>query len=501
MKYPLRKLIGLIVMLMPALHADLARHEFSRIGPEFLLSLKVDGTKRTEFAKYIENLGSDDFKKRQAAERSMFAAHIVPMDMLVNAEAAGNTQQKVSIHRYREHMLLQLEEPITRAFGEIRKERMPGWVEDVLYAMRYCRNDETYYVGELCLTTTVTDKDTPTLIAALKSNWHYERQLAASLLLKVPSAERLNLVAPLLEDPDQDTALHVAGLYLETGDVRGFKPMIEFLQTGTGDQRLYVQTVLKRLANEAAPDLKTTSDWRTWAAKYGQAALDAHKKDGKDVTVEADLAADFVFRKVSINRIDGRAATHRNVIPTHGLLKFSGTHGPANAMDETLHFTSDLNNLIPGKGLTLEVVFLPENDQEKGSSMSLCKLAGDAEMGTSIGKDGAIVYSFITHKTSTRLILGQRITPGKWNRLSVAVSPENSMLITKLNQGPVRQTGFDRHIEKVEDLFTRGNIRLSFDKSRINARGFQGDIRSLKVYRRAFSGDELDHRHDQDLAP
>ena len=170
---------------------------------------------RATLAQQIEQLGADKFRDRQAAERALFTQSIVPVDLLEKAEAADNPERAIAVRRLRDHMLLNIEESMNRAFGEIRKERMTGWVDEVLYAMRYCRNNETYYLAELCLSTTTQESDHALLITALESEFRFERQLAAATLIKSEHAKRFDLVAPVMQSAQPEVKLYLANLFLK----------------------------------------------------------------------------------------------------------------------------------------------------------------------------------------------------------------------------------------------------------------------------------------------
>ena len=494
---------AIYILLLSLLHsfvipapADLNDQEFSRQGPELLLHLKANEDDRRTLKQHLMNLGSDKFLDRQKAEQTLFQTAIIPIDLLIEAEQSTNAERNSSIRRLREHMLLQLDEPLARAFAEIRKERMPGWTAEVLLAMRYCQNNNTYYVAELCLATTTTEADREILKQAITSTWRYERQLAAATLLQHNVSAHTDLAAMLLSDPDTETRLYVANLFIEAGDARGLTALASLMGDGNDEQRLYAGALLKRIAGESAPSENSASAWQRWIQTAGSGTLKKSLSDPSTIISNPDIAAEFEFTQPPINRVNNQPAKAQNLRTLGNILLLHGEYDPKGDSGEGYHFSAELPEMPIGQAYTVELEIKPA--ETKDTSMMICQVGGgDSWAGIMLDEQGQLGFGLLSARSSIRMSFGQKIIPDAWNHVSFSVDLKNKNILSKLNLHPTRNAGINR-IQMPDPAGEPGQHQsLRFSPMRHASTPFQGQIRSLRIFRRALDRDELDELHEK----
>ncbi|MFT7514735.1 MAG: hypothetical protein ACI9QL_003960, partial [Candidatus Omnitrophota bacterium] len=347
-----------------------AQHLESReyLPHHFLRQLNLDETREEGTRLLMGYLNSEVFSDRQFAQRELLDMKIVPIDQLEAAATSTDPEVRNFGRRLKKHVLINLEDPIIRAFGEIRKERMTGWTLQILQALPYCHTVDMFYQAELALSTTISDSDLALFKEGLNSDKPQVRRMSVLCLHRMMGAEALPELTPALTDKDDGVRLAAAQVLDMCLDIRCLDLMVGLLTSLDRDIRGDAITFLRQLALKsfgyfinasAEENREAIGSWGAWAQTEGRGTLAAVYKDPDAPRLDPDLLADFTFAADVLNRVDTKRATVRNLPFKDQALYFNGLFGYEDSEDDSYYFGWNLPEWN-GKALTITLEFKPE---------------------------------------------------------------------------------------------------------------------------------------------
>lgn len=184
----------------------------------------------------IQELGADDFFRREAATRALLQSPLHSPQIL--ADAAKSKDPEI---RWRAQQVLKLAENQTSrllyaALAVTAEEQVPGVVESILNTLPLCDAEYLRKQAETALIATATEDDIPLLTAAASGRFAgigenpVCQRCAVNALEAVAGEEADTTLVSLLSSESEVLRLSAARALLNHGNRAGLKPAVELLE-------------------------------------------------------------------------------------------------------------------------------------------------------------------------------------------------------------------------------------------------------------------------------
>jgi F0F1-type ATP synthase epsilon subunit len=264
--------------------ADKALLEENKVptkGPELLEFFRkryLEGATEEKIKRLIEQLGDDEFEKRQAASGQL---------VLIGQRAIKHLQEALrhadlEIRHRAKKCLAQISSDgglatgISAAAVRLLAKQKPEGVVRVLFSSLPRLDDEslTEEVRQALTRLALKDgKPHPVLVAGLKDKLAVKRAAAAVALCKVKATEQMPAIRKLLEDPEQPVRVRVALAMVQMRHKEAMPVLLALMDQPVTREIAPVEDLLFRLAGDKSPTLDGSDEsartkyrraWESW---------------------------------------------------------------------------------------------------------------------------------------------------------------------------------------------------------------------------------------------
>lgn len=490
----------LVLLLLPACAFAQAPEHRRYLPHQFLRQLNLDEERRENARMLIGYLNAESFSDRQFAQRELLDMKIVPINLLEAAAESRDPEVRNFGRRLKHHILINLEDPIIRALGEIRKERMTGWTSQILQALPYCHSPDMFYQAELALSTTLIESDSAVFKEGLKSARPRVRRMSVLCLHRLQGAEALPMIEPVMRDEHEGVRLAAAQVLDRCRDLRCLDIMVGLLASEDRDVRGDAITFLRQLAlrsfgyfiNASGEENRASIEkWTAWAKTEGHRTLISVYRNPDTPRMDPALLAAFTFDGDVLNRVDTKRAVARNLPYRDKSLYFNGIYGFEHSADDSYYFGWNMPEWNR-KALTITLEMKPETFAPNRLRTPYTFFVFGTRTRWFGARRNHAGKLEITFNNQRRVIeVDRSLEAGRWHKLSVALDLEKQLMRVCLNDQVSKLVRLQPHLILQQ---TVGDDRLTFTNY-ADSSVFRGWVHGVKVYSRALSDAELALEH------
>lgn len=258
---------------------------------EFFRRRSLRALDREQVAKWIQQLGDDDFEVREKASQELVAVGVPARELLTEAVRSPDLERAARARR----CLKQLKkaatpEVVAAAARQLARKRPVGATAVLLAAVPGVEGAEATeaVTGALAVLGFREGRPNPALLAAVHDHSGARRAAAAEVLCRAGGRAERRAVRPLLTDDDLQVRRRAAVALLEARDKEAIPVLIELVDLLPLNQGWPLEERLLLVAGESAPQValddshtarrKWRDAWRGWWKRHGD-ELDLAKVD------------------------------------------------------------------------------------------------------------------------------------------------------------------------------------------------------------------------------
>jgi len=247
----------------------------------YLASLIADDALRTGIDRLIVQLGSDDFREREAATRKLltiWAARGALQEATRSSDAEVSYRARTILEetgRWRDTVLL-------AALRYVQKEKPPGVVPPLVRMLPLCDKDYLRRAAAEALAAAAGPADVATLKQAIASDRSEVRIASISALGRAAPADAKQTLRPLLRDEDPAIRLAAAEALIEQLPRECLDVLPQLLESDLPPIRTRSNRILQLISGQqfgsvtdASPQARAeiALKWRTWVDGPGREAV------------------------------------------------------------------------------------------------------------------------------------------------------------------------------------------------------------------------------------
>jgi len=247
----------------------------------YLNSLQPTPEAVQRYASLVQQLGDDEFFRREAAMQQLLRSPVSSVELL--QKAAQGDDPEIA---YRAKVILETanqnrEELLHAAFAAIRERNIKGLTDAVLKAIPYCPREYLKRAAAEALKSTSQRDDVGRLREALKSDRIDVRIAAIGAIGSVSGTEAGELLRGLLDDPQTPVQLAAARALADRGERSSLPALVKLLGAAEQDVRVRsVQTLRAstgrkfgyRAYDDPPKRRAAIQRWLAWVQTDGQTA-------------------------------------------------------------------------------------------------------------------------------------------------------------------------------------------------------------------------------------
>jgi HEAT repeat protein len=249
---------------------------------EYFRARTLSDADRDKFEALIRLLGHDSYKVRQKAIRQLVAYRAAAVSLLTQALTSPDAEIRKNAEECLKIINKAPGAPLSATNARLMAYRKPAGALEVLLAYLPFADDESVIDearNTLAILALPEGKPHQALIAALADKYPARRAAAAEALLRAGIDPRKTGTADLLKDVEPMVRLRVALALASVREKAAVPVLIDLLTQVSLEESWKVEEVLRRLADDKAPDLALDNDdgarkkcrdaWLAWWKERG----------------------------------------------------------------------------------------------------------------------------------------------------------------------------------------------------------------------------------------